>query len=258
MKPEVYTRLSRIARTAGVPLRAVLLSGWICLMYRYTGQSDMVVGTKVCHPEGKVGCGNRLEDKEPFLCFRCQCTYRAGRLAVDTSNVGIPVLVHLCILETAVYVSPQYTLSPGRIVASYKLSMKYSILQLGCREGPEERQAVGVFETTMPVRVDMGRIHTYREVWACCRLANAIQRAGVMYCCHVPKRMAYGFHAIVVGIVPAAYAPDSTGATQCACPPQRAAASGRGACHGWDGRGHWSNRSFQCRLHSPPPSPSLF
>jgi hypothetical protein len=24
---------------------------------------------------------------------------------------------------------------------------------------------VGVFETTMPVRVDMGRIHTYREVW---------------------------------------------------------------------------------------------
>lgn len=47
MKSDIFTKVARIARTAGVPLRAVLLAGWICLMHRYTGQSDLVVGSRV-------------------------------------------------------------------------------------------------------------------------------------------------------------------------------------------------------------------
>jgi non-ribosomal peptide synthetase component F len=62
MKSDIYTRLSRIARTAGVPLRSVLLSGWICLMYRYTGQNDLVVGSKVRRLRKGTEAPDRLLD----------------------------------------------------------------------------------------------------------------------------------------------------------------------------------------------------
>lgn len=47
MKADIYTRVSRLARTSGVPLRSVLLAGWIVLMHRYTGQNDIVIGSRL-------------------------------------------------------------------------------------------------------------------------------------------------------------------------------------------------------------------
>jgi hypothetical protein len=157
MKSDIYTRLSRIARTAGVPLRSVLLSGWICLMYRYTGQNDLVVGSKV-RKEGHGGARSLVAVGGESLILARSLINRemSEKLRAEAGMSCWGVYVE------SVVNNPLIGAGNTRFFA-----------QLSCRDGPDERQAVGVFETTMPVRVDMGRIHTYREVWW-----NGIGRAG--------------------------------------------------------------------------------
>jgi hypothetical protein len=49
---DVAKRLSSIARAEGITLYSVLLSSWMVLLHRYTGQDDILVSTNILRTDG--------------------------------------------------------------------------------------------------------------------------------------------------------------------------------------------------------------